>query len=169
MLPENHFRKVQKIMARKNYGKDFENHFYNDFRKRFPNEFILRLKDDVSQYKSAARNPCDFICHLDGTIYMIEAKCHYGNTFPFSALSQFDALNGDWCGLKDVKRVVVIWMIDHDLVLAAPIREIAKMKKDGLVSINVKTYKKYNILELDSIKKRVFLEVDYSKLNELED
>lgn len=156
-------------MARKNYGKDFEAHFQKDFRKRFPNEFIIRLKDDVSMYRNASKNPCDFLCHIDGVVYMVEAKCHYGNTFPFSDLRQFDALNEEWAGLKDVKRVVVIWMIDHDIVLAAPIKAIAKMKEDGLVSINVKTYEKYNILELDSTKKRIFMEVDYSKLRELED
>lgn len=156
-------------MAKKNYGKDFEAHFYSDFRKTFPKEFILRLKDDVSMYKSAAKNPCDFICHVNGIVYMTEVKCHYGNTFPFSALGQYSTLEEDWKDLKDTKRIVIVWFIDHDVVLAVPISEIKQMKKEGLVSINIKTYKKYNIIELDSIKKRVFLEVDYTKLQEVED
>ena len=156
-------------MAKKNYGKQFEQKFREDFIRTFPGEFILRLKDDVSKYKSTSKNPCDFICHIEGKLYLVETKCHYGNTFPFSALSQYDELADDWWGLKDVRRCVVIWMIDHNLVLIAPISEITKMKNDGLVSINVKTYKKYNIIEPDYVMKRVFPEVDYSKMKEVND
>ena len=156
-------------MAKKNYGKDWETHFKSDFIKTFPNEFILRLKDNTSKYKNASKNPCDFLCHIDGKIFMVEVKCHYGNTFPFSALSQYDELADAWCGLKDVRRCVVIWMIDHNLVLIAPISEITKMMEDGLVSINVKTYKKYNIIEPNYTMKRIFPEVDYTKLLEVED
>lgn len=156
-------------MAKKNYGKDWEDQFKKAFRRTFPNEFILRLKDDTSRYRQASKNPCDFICHIDGTLYMVEAKCHYGNTFPFSELSQFDELSEAWSGLKDVKRCVVLWMIDHDLVLCAPISEIEKMKNDGLKSINIKTFKEYNIIELDSCKKRVFLDVDCTKMKDVED
>ena len=72
-------------------------------------------------------------------------------------------------GLNDIRRGVIIWFIDHDKVIYAPISEITKMKKDGLKSINVKTLKEYNMVELDSIKKRVFLETDYSKLLEVGD
>lgn len=156
-------------MAKKNYGKEFENKFKNDFMRTFPGEFILRLKDNTSKYKNTSKNPCDFICHIDGKIYMTEVKCHYGNTFPFSALSQYDELSEGWCDLKDVRRCVIIWMIDHSVVLCAPISEITKMMKDGLVSINIKTFKKYNIIELDSIKRRVFLDTDYTKMLEVED
>lgn len=156
-------------MAKKNYGKDWENCFRNGFIKTFPGEFILRLKDNTSKYKNTSKNPCDFICHIEGKLYMVETKCHYGNTFPFSDLRQYDELADAWSGLKDVRRCVVLWMIDHDLVLVAPISEITKMMNDGLVSINVKTYKKYNIIELDSIKRRVFLDVDFTKMKYVED
>lgn len=156
-------------MANKNYGKEWEEQFKHAFMKTFPGEFILRLKDNTTRYKKASRNPCDFICHIDGIVYMVETKCHYGNTFPFSDLRQFDDLSEAWGGLKDVKRCVVIWMIDHSLVLCAPISEIEKMKQDGLKSINVKTFKEYNIIELDSCKKRVFLDVDCTKMKDVED
>ena len=155
-------------MAKKNYGKDFEQKFRHDFIKTFPNDFLLRLKDSTSRYKQSSKNPCDFIGHTHGTLFMLEVKCHYGNTFPFSDLPQYDELV-EYVGLKDVKRCVVIWFIDHDKVIGAPIKEIEKMKKDGLKSINIKTFKEYNIVEFDSIKKRVFMDTDYSKLLEVED
>lgn len=156
-------------MAKKNYGKQFEQRFREDFIRTFPNEFIMRLKDNTSMYKNASKNPCDFICHIQGKLYMVEVKCHYGNTFPFSALSQYDELVDDWCGLKDVRRCVIIWFIDHGKVLCAPISEIAKMKENNIVSININKYKEYNIIEMDSIMKRVFPEVDYTKMLEVED
>lgn len=156
-------------MARKNYGKDWETHFRRDFSRTFPNEFIMRLKDDVSHYKSSSRNPCDFLCHIDGKLYMVEVKCHYGNTFPFSKLGQYWELEEGWGGLKDVRRCVVLWMIDHDLVLIVPISEVTRMMADGLKSINVNTYKEYNIIEPRYSMKRVFPEVDYTSMTGVED
>ena len=161
-------------MSKRNYGKDFEKKFKEDFMMTFPGEFVLRLKDNTSKYKSASRNPCDFICHADGKLYMVETKCHYGNTFPFSELRQFYELNECWGGLKDVRRCVIIWFIDHSKVICAPISAIARMKDDGLVSININkldeyNLKEYNILELESAKKRVFLDTDYSRIAEVSD
>ena len=100
---------------------------------------------------------------------MVEAKCHYGNTFPFNDLRQYGELADDWCGLRDVRRCVIVWFIDHACVLCVPISTITKMKEDGLVSINIKTFKKYNIIELDSTKRRVFLDTDYTRMLEVED
>lgn len=155
-------------MARKNYGKDFEEHFKSDFIKTFPKEFILRLKDNTSRYKSSSKNPCDFLAHVKDKIFMVETKCHYKNTFPFSDLKQYDELV-EYKNLKNTIRVVIIWFIDHDLVIGVPIPEITKMMKDGLKSVHYQTCRKYNIVEFNSTKKRVFLDVDYSKLLEVED
>lgn len=151
-------------MANKNYGKEFEKIFKKDFMHTFPNEFIFRLKDDTSGYKGSAKNPCDFIAHVGSTLFMLEVKCHYGNTFPFSALRQYNDLL-EWGGLNNVERGVIIWMIDHDKVIYAPITTIQQMKADGLKSINViKNLNTYNIIEFESKKKRVFLETNYIKL-----
>ena len=57
-------------------------------------------------------------------------------------------------------------MIDHDAVVFLPVEEVKKMKEDGLKSFNIKMLKEklYNIIEIPSEKKRVFLDSDYSVL-----
>lgn len=73
-----------------NYGKKFEAKVKTDL-QRIPDSAVLRLYDTTSGYKSIA-NPCDFIFYKYPKMFMIEAKCKYGNTFPFTALRQYDKL-----------------------------------------------------------------------------
>ena len=152
-------------MAKKNYGKDFEKRFAKDFSDTFPNEFILRLKDNTSRYKGASSNPCDFITHVEDTLFMLEVKCHYGNTFPFQDLRQYSELI-TYLGLKNVEIGVIIWFIDHQECLYVPIETIQKMKANGDKSVNIRKLKDYKVVHIPSIAMRVFLKSDYSFMKE---
>ena len=152
-------------MAKKNYGKDFEEHFKKDFIETFPNQFIFRLKDDVSKRKGAAKNPCDFLAHVDNTLYMLEVKCTYENTFNFSYLRQYEDLI-TYLGLKNVQIGVVIWYISHDEILYVPIETVQKMKANGDKSVNIRKLKDYKVIHVPSTKMRVFLKSDYSFMRE---
>ena len=152
-------------MAKKNYGKDYEKRFARNFEDTFPKSFIYRLKDDVSHRKGSGKNPCDFICHVNGTLYMLEVKCHYGNTFPFSALGQYDTLI-TYLGLENTEIGVMIWFIDHDKELYVPIETITKMKENGEKSVNIRKLKDYKVVHIQSTKMRVFLKSDYSFMKE---
>jgi hypothetical protein len=55
-------------------------------------------------------------------------------------------------------------MIDLDKVVFLPVEEVKKMKDDNCKSFNIKMLeeKVYNIIEIPSVKKRVFMDSDYS-------
>lgn len=151
-----------------NRGKEFESLFLKQWKKCFPNSFIFRLKDDVSNYKYTAANPADFICFTQGRLYLIETKTVQGNTFPFSNLSQYDKLSS-YSHIDGLVAGVVIWFYDHNRILFVPIQTCKQMKDiDGLKSINIKTAPdKYYLKEIPSIKRRVFLDSDYRILTEV--
>ena len=150
-------------MPRPNRGKSFEARFREDFRRAFPDSFLMRLADNTSGYFGASRNPCDFIAFVGGTLHLVETKSHYGNTFPFSLLRQYEALES-YSKFSGVRADVIVWMIDHDKVLFAPIDAIRKMKADGKKSINVKDFREHGIKEVPSRKLRTFLASDYSEI-----
>ena len=66
---------------------------------------------------------------------------------------------------------MVLWMIDHDKVVYLPVSTVTKMKNNGEKSFNIKmlTDKSYNIIEIPSEKKRVYLDSDYTVLMNLKD
>ncbi|MCK9470237.1 MAG: hypothetical protein M0Q88_00595 [Bacilli bacterium] len=150
-----------------NRGKSFEIKFKNDFKKSFPKGTIDRLYDSVSGYMGVS-NISDFIGYNYPNIFYLECKTHKGNTFPWSALSQYDKLITK-VGIKGVRVGVILWMIDHDIVVYLPISTVAKMKADGKKSFNVKMLKsgEYRIIVIPSTKKRVFLDSDYTCLLDL--
>ena len=151
---------------KKNYGKEWEAHFFRDWSQSFPRKFILRLKDDLSGYAGASANPSDFIAHLEDKVFLLEAKCCYGNTFNFHKLSQYDSLIEYRDNYDDTICAVVLWFIDHDTVVFVNISVIEQMKKDGLKSINIKKLKDYNIIRVPATKKRVFMTCDFNSIKE---
>ena len=116
------------------------------------------------------RNISDFIVYHYPNIFYIEVKSHLGNTFPLSNLSQYDKLVVK-VGIKGVRVGVIIWFIDHDKIVYVPVSSISQMKKDGLKSVNIKMLEedKYRIVDVPSMKKRVFLDSDYSVLLSLQE
>ena len=152
-----------------NRGKQFEKLFMEQWHIAFPNSFIYRLKDDVSGYKFMAANPADFICYVKGRIYLIETKTIQGNTFPFSNLSQYDKLLS-YSSIDGLVAGVIIWYTEQDKVFFVPIQTIKKMKEDGLKSVNAKTaLDSYYVLNIPSVKKRVFMSSDYTILADVLD
>ena len=152
-----------------NKGKQFEVKFKEDFKRSFPNGTIDRIYDTTNGYKTIS-NISDFIGYNYPNIYYLECKSHQGNTFPLANLTQYDKLKAK-VGIKGVRAGVVLWFIDHDKVCYVPISTITQLKKDDKKSVNVKMLedKSYNIYEISSVKKRVFLDSDYSILADLKD
>lgn len=154
-----------------NRGKSFEIKFKDDFKKSFPKGTIDRLYDSVSGYIGVS-NISDFIGYNYPNIFYLECKTHKGNTFPWSALSQYDKLITK-VGIKGVRVGVVLWLVEKDYVLYLPISFITYLKQNGYKSFNIKMIDNAAInsrfLVLPSVKKRVFLDTDYSPLLNLPD
>lgn len=149
-----------------NRGKQWEAKLKEDFSK-LSGAFIYRVPDNMSGYKGIT-GICDFIGYKFPSVYFIEAKTIIGNTFPLTNFTQFDKL----MSIPDIKgshRGVLIWFQTHDRVLYIPVLTIDKMKKDGKKSVNIRTIneEQYDYCEIPSVKKRVFLDCDYSVLLDL--
>lgn len=157
-----------------NKGKQWEDKFKKDFEKLLTNKngakigCIIRLKDQVSKYKGTSSNPCDFICFILGLMFLVECKSvKKGKTFSISGknFKQYE----DLLNFKNITGVcpyVIIWFREFQKVIAVRINEIEKMKLDKKKSINLKMLgtQDYEIIEIPSVLRRVFLDCDYSIL-----
>lgn len=149
-------------------GKKFEEKFRSDWTKAFPNTFVFRLKDQMSGYREVSGNPCDFLCYPGGALFMIECKEHRGASVPFTAIPQYERLL-EYKGKQNTYPGVVIWFSEKDLVVWVDIEEMEKMVLDGEKSIGIRMLKNklYNIVELPSVKKRLYMDTDYKYLVDL--
>lgn len=146
-----------------NYGKKFERRFREDWLKAYPISFCYRLPDQVSYYHNSS-NPCDFICFAKSTLLLLELKTHNGNTFPLCNLTQYEKLLSYSC-IENSKVGMILWMIDHDLIVFIPITTIKQFKDENKKSFNVKDLDKgYNLIIIPTTKRRTFLDADYTKL-----
>lgn len=150
-----------------NKGKAWELKFKEDFKKSLPDSTIDRIYDQISNYKNIS-NVSDFIAYSYPNIFYIECKSKKGNTFPFVNLIQYEKLLSK-VGIKGVRAGVILWFIDHDIILYVPISTITKMKEEGKKSVNIKDIDNYNIIKIPSVKKRVFSSGDYSVLLNLKE
>ena len=146
-----------------NRGKQFEAKFKEDILK-IPGVSFDRLYDQVSGYKTIS-NISDTVFYKFPEIFYMELKSIHGNTFPLINLTQYDKLIQKK-GIKGVRAGAVIWFVDRDEVIYVPIETFELVKKAGYKSIHVvKTDRnKYPILHIPSVKKRVFMDSDYSVL-----
>ena len=153
----------------KNKGKAFEEVFKKNFKESFPDGTIDRIYDTTNGYKTIS-NISDFIGYNEPNIFYLECKSHLGNTFPLANLTQYDKLK-EKVGIPGVRAGVVLWFIDHDRVCYVPISTITKMKEDDRKSVNIKYLDshEYNIIEIPSVKKRVFMDSDYRCLADLKE
>ena len=152
-----------------NRGKQFEAKFLSDFKATVKDCSIDRLYDTTNGFVGI-KNICDFIGFKKPSIMYLECKSHEGNTFPLSNLTQYEKLLAK-AGIPGVRSGVIIWFIDHDRVVYVPVKTIEKMKADGKKSVNIRTINKdgYRFFEIPSVKKRVFMDSDYSILESMED
>ena len=145
-------------------GKAFEQKLKEDFSK-IPNSFIYRIPDQVTGYRVTSRNPADFFAFAEGKLLLLEAKSITGNTFPLGNFTQLERLQ-EYRNIPGIRRGVVIWFIDHGKVIYVPSESMQKMKDDGKKSVNIRTLSSdgYDYVEIPSVRKRVFLDSDYSIL-----
>ena len=103
-------------------------------------------------------------------MYLIETKSHNGNTWPFCNFPQYVKMK-DYVGKLGIRVGVVLWMIDKDTVLYLPVKTITQMKADNKKSFNIKDLQNdtYRIFTIPSKKKRVFMDSDYSILDNLQE
>ena len=150
-----------------NYGKAFEQKFKVDFLKTVPNSTIDRLYDTMSGYKAISQIS-DYIGYSFPNIFYMECKSHKGASIPFDNITQYSKLLQK-VGIPGVRAGVILWLIDKDVVYYIPISTIKQMKKDGKKSVGISAVDNYNIIEIPSVKKRVFMDSDYSVLLSLKD
>jgi len=126
---------------------------------------LYRLPDQVSGYKQTSQNPCDFLAFNNGMLWMLECKETKEGTINFAKIPQLDRLK-EYVGLKDVNPYIIVWFSKFDKVIACHASEALKMQADGKKSISLKMLedKSYNIIDIPSVKKRVFLATDYTYL-----
>ena len=148
-----------------NRGKQFEQKFKEDFLK-LDNASIDRLYDTMSGYKAISQ-VSDFIAYKYPNIFYAECKSHKGASIPIN-ITQYDSLLPK-VGIKGVRAGVILWLYEKDKVFYIPIKTIKKLKEDGEKSIGLRHLDKYRIIEIPSIKKRIFMDSDYSILTTLED
>lgn len=171
---------MEKTKSKKNRGKKFEENFKENWKKHVPDSLVFRLVDQQSKYKGST-NPCDFICFKSPKCFLVECKSFLGNTFSLYSedkktkekkynLRQYQLLL-DYANLKifNLFPGVILWFQKYDKVCWIDIKEIERMIKDGNKSINIKMLKDkvYNILEIPSTKKVVYMDSDYSVLSDL--
>lgn len=151
-----------------NKGKEFEVKFKQDFTSSIPNSTIDRLYDPVNGYVSIS-NIADFIGFKAPNIFYLECKTHKGASLPFVNITQYDKLKAK-VGIPGVRAGVILWLYEKDIVMYIPISTITKMKADGKKSVGLKAIQEgYNIKIIPSVKKRIFMDSDYSCLCNLED
>lgn len=124
-------------MAKVNRGKQFEEQIKFGFEKA-ENASVIRLIDPQNGY-AGVRNICDFIVYKKPTQYFIECKSCYGNTLPFSNIT-----DNQWQGLLRQSRIdgviagYIIWFIDHDVTIFVSAQDMNDLKtKFGHKSFNI--------------------------------
>ena len=151
-----------------NYGKTFEVKFRKDFLKTVQNSTIDRLYDPTNGYYNIS-NISDFIGYSYPNIFYLECKTHKGASIPFDNITQYNKLIQK-VGIPGVRVGVVLWLYEKDIVMYIPISTIKQMKNDGKKSVGLKAIEeKYNIKIIPSIKKRTYMDSDYSCLLALND
>lgn len=151
----------------KNRGKQFESKFKEDFLKTVPNSTIDRLYDVVTGYK-AITQVSDFIGYSKPCIFYLECKSHAGASIPFVNITQYEKLLPK-VGIPGVRCGIILWLTEKDKVLYIPVSTIKIMKEKGEKSVGIRSLNDYRIIEIPSIKKRTFLDSDYSVLLNLKD
>ena len=72
-------------------------------------------------------------------------------------------------GIKGVRTGVVLWLYEKDKVFYIPTSTLSQLKSDGEKSIGLRHVDKYNMIEIPSTKRRVFMDSDYSVLKNLKE
>lgn len=150
-----------------NKGKAFEAKFKEDWEKTNPSSFLMRIYDTTNGYMGI-KNLCDYVAYNKPNMFLMELKSTQRNTLPFTNITQYDKLK-ELVGIEGLRLGVIIWFIPHDKVIYVPVKSIIQMVADGKKSVNIKMLEEgiYPMIEIPSVKKRVYLDSDYSILTNL--
>lgn len=146
-------------MGRINRGKDFEEQIRKGF-NAVRNTTVTRLLDPQNGY-AGVRNICDFIVYHYPVQYFIECKSCYGNTLPFSNITE-----NQWRGLLNVSQTYgvvagyLIWFIDKDETIFVSAENMEQLKKDGFKSFNITKWDREDWYHLRGHKRRVLFDYD---------
>ena len=121
----------------------------------------------MNGYK-AIKQVSDFIGYVYPNIFYIECKSHRGASIPMANITQYDKLIKK-AGIQGVRAGVVLWLVDKDKVLYIPMSTVKQLKDSGEKSIGIRHLEEYNIKEIPSIKRRIFMDSNYKLLTELEE
>ena len=152
-------------MAR-NKGKKFEDKFKEDFLK-LEGSSLDRLYDTMNGYKSI-KQISDFIGYVYPNIFYLECKSHKGISLPFDAITQFENLEKK-VGIPGVRSGVVVWFYEKDKVFYVPTKTLQQIRDDGEKSVGLRHLGKYRMIEIPSVKIRVYMDSDYTILKELQE
>ena len=99
---------------------------------------------------------------------MVECKSHDGASIPFSAIPQYERLL-EYKNFENVVPGIIIWFKEKDKLIWVHINVAEKIFNDGNKSIQLKMLndEKYDLKEIPSVKKRVYLEANYNYLVDL--
>lgn len=147
-------------------GKQFEDKFKKDFLK-VPDATIDRLYDVMNGYKEI-KQVSDYIGYIYPHIFYLECKTHKGASLPFSAISQYENLKKK-VGIPGVRSGVVLWLYEKDRVFYIPTQTITQIMESGEKSVGLRHLDTHRIIEIPSVKLRVFMDSDYSILKSLQD
>ena len=145
-----------------NRGKQFESCVRESI-ERIHNTSIDRLIDPQNGF-AGVRNICDFIAYSYPFIWYLECKSCYGNTLPFSNITQ-----NQWYGLikkSDITGVhagYIVWFIDHDMTYFVSAHAMQILKAEGKKSLHIKDAEVYGV-KIPGKKKRVLFEYDFRPL-----
>lgn len=140
-----------------NRGKQFEQQIRDAFEKS-DDTSVYRLQDSQSGYAGVA-NICDFIVYHYPVQFFIECKCHYGNTLPFSCIT-----DRQWDGLLEMSRIkgicagIIVWFIDHDKTVFIPIERLQAYKEQGFKSVNIAKMWDIDWIDIIGTKKRILFD-----------
>ena len=149
-------------------GKAFEEHFKEGWKKSFPDGDILRLYDNTSGYLGIS-NVSDFIGYSYPNMFYLECKAHKGASIPFDKISQYSKLL-EKANIYGIRAGVILYLYEKYRVFYIPVTTIKQMKEDGKKSVGLKAVEEgYKIIEIPSIKKRVFMDSDFSIMKTLEE
>lgn len=149
-----------------NYGKKFEQKFKEDFLKSLPNSTIDRLYDVTMGYKAISQIS-DYIGYRFPNIFYLEIKTHKGASIPIDNITQYEKLICK-IGIPGVRVGVILWLYEKDIVMYIPASTIMTMIEDGKKSIGIRAIDEgYNIKIIPSVKRRTYMDSDYSILMNL--
>lgn len=146
-------------MNRVNRGKDFE-HEIEQALNRCESTSVDRLHDQMSGFKGST-NICDFIAYFFPNQFYLECKACYGNTLPFSNITETQ-----WNGLIEKSKIMgvvagyIVWFIDHDKTLFVPAEYAKSLKDSGAKSLNVKLLDMSKCFEISGKKRKIMFTYD---------